>query len=117
MGSEMCIRDSQGWSVDQIRSVADQLLKALLDVDLGSFVSDARSRFPGLLQARSVLARHRAKKTASRCSQVLNQQTVSTLAVLPGVARTAGIKNQPIQALQTGLIQHYAVPTGTDLVR
>jgi hypothetical protein len=100
-----------------MRSVTDQILKALLDVDLRSFVSDASSRFLGLLQARSVLARHRSEKTTPRSSQVLDQQAMSTLAVLSGVARTADIENQPIETLQTRFIWHYLIPAGTDFVR
>ena len=76
-----------------MRSVADQILKALLDIDLGRFVSDAGGRFLGLLQARSVLAGHCSKKTTPRGSQVLDQQAMSTHAVLSGTARTADIVN------------------------
>ena len=93
------------------------MLKALLDVELRGFISDAGRRLLRFLQARPVLARHRSQKTTSRCSKVFNQQAVPTLAMLPGVARTAGIKNQPIEPLEAGLVQHYLVPTGANFVR
>jgi hypothetical protein len=92
-------------------------LEALPDIALGVLIGNVRSGRLGLLEARSVLARHRSQETGSRRAQVFDQQAVRALALLAGIACSSHIGNQPIETLQTRVIGHYLIPAGTAFVR